>query len=106
MAKLKAVAFALAAAIATRSVHAFVAPSSSAVRCSVRPYRWQQCPINPLSAPTTVVLAGQDNDEFLNAPSEEDLLKPDFEFDAITIGLLTGGALALQFFVLANINDM
>ena len=106
MAKLKAITFALAAAIATRSAHAFVAPSSSAVRCSVRPYRWQQFPINPLRTSTIVVLAGPDNDDLLNAPSEEDLLKPDFEFDAITIGLLIGGALAFQFFVLANINDM
>ena len=95
----------LAAAVVAHSACAFVAPSS-AVRGSVRPHRFaqQQSPLNPLRASTTVVLAGgQDNDDLLNAPSEEDLLKPDFEFDAITLGLLFGGALAFQFFVLANL---
>ena len=34
---------------------------------------------------------------------EEDLLKVDFEFDALTIGLLIGALIAFQFFVLANL---
>ena len=45
---------------------------------------------------STAILAGE-------PPDEDDLLKPEIEFDAITLGLLIGAALAFQFFVLANL---